>query len=184
MSSPSVRSLEPDLEPLDPADTEPDERHRQPTAPDASSGADAGALRPPDLDTLPVPGITRRRVAFVLAAVVSAWIIVVFARQVSEAAAATGRADEAAVVNAALTADVAALQRELDLVQETAYIGQQARAHGLGTPDEVAFTLAHDAPALPADAPGSATQALGAAQDGSSPLDTWLRLLFGPDAGD
>ena len=171
MPSPSATPPELDVAPVDASDEEPDEFLAAPAS-----------TRPPDLDTLPVAGITRRRVAFVLAAVVSAWIVVVFARQVSEAAAATGRADDSAAVNAALTADVAALQRELDLVQARPYILQQARGHGLGKEREIPFTLTNDAPALPADAPGSAAQALGATQDRGSPFDTWLRLLFGPGA--
>lgn len=147
----------------------------------ASSGtAEPDASRPPDLETMPVPGITPRRVAFVMAAIVSAWIVIVFARQVGEAATATGRADEAVARNAALTADVAGLQRELATVQQQTYILQQARGHRLGMTGEIPFTLSADAPTLAADAPGSATQALGSDQDRSSPLETWLRLLFGP----
>jgi cell division protein FtsB len=170
------------MDPRSAASPEPDgglgASPEEPTA--EAEGPDQGAVRPPDLDTMPVPGITRRRVAFALAAIVSAWIIIVFARQVGEAAAATGRADAAAIQNAALTADVAGIQRELDQVQQQAYILQQARGHRLGTPGEIPFSLALDAPALAADAPGSAAQALGASQERGSPLDTWLRLLFGP----
>jgi len=173
MHSPSAATPEPDdalgADPEDPST--------------AAEALDPTPARPPDLDTMPVPGITRRRVAFAMAAIVTAWIVIVFARQVGEAAAATGRADEAVLRNAALTADVAGLKRELDQVQQQAYILQQARGHRLGDSGEIPFTLALDAPALAADAPGSAGQALGAAQDRSSPLDTWLRLLFGPDAG-
>jgi len=157
-----------------------DAKPEEPTA--EAEGRVQGSFRPPDLDTMPVPGITRRRVAFAMAAIVSAWIIIVFARQVGEGAAATGRAEAAAIENAALTADVAGLQRELDQVRQQAYIEQQARGHRLGDPGEIPFAVAADAPALPADAPGSATQALGASQERGSPLDSWLRLLFGPGA--
>ncbi len=174
MPSPSALPPELDVAPVDLAATEPGERS------DGLAAADPSPLRPPDLDTLPVAGITRRRVAFALAAVFTAWIVVVFARQVGAAAAATGRADQAAELNAVLTADVAAMQRELGLVQQQPFILQQARAHGLGEEDEVPFSLANDAPPLPADAPGSAAQALGADQQRTSPLDTWLRVLFGP----
>jgi cell division protein FtsB len=178
MPSPSATPPELDGQLPDDADAPTDDPSRSSAVP----GAGPASALPPDIDTLPVPGITRRRVAFVIAAVFSAWVVVVFARQVSEAAAATSRADDAVVANAALTAEVAALQRELDLVQARPYILQQARAHGLGKEKEIPFTLADDAPPLPADAPGSAAQALGASQDRSSPLDTWLRLLFGPGA--
>jgi cell division protein FtsB len=175
---------------MDPRSSTPPEPDAALAAVDVLEPADGGpaaldgtATRPPDLDTLPVAGITKRRVAFVIAAVFTAWIVVVFARQVGEAATATGRADDAVAQNAALTADVAAMQRELQLVQRKAYIQQQARGYGLGKETEIPFSLAQDAPALPADAAGSAAQALGASQDRSSPLDTWLRLLFGPGDG-
>ncbi len=167
-----------------------DRRHAPDAAPDASvdlddSPDDEGVEAPerPSADALvrglPIAGISRRRVAFVVAALVTAWIIVVFARQVGEASAATGRADAAAAANGRLTQDVAALQRELELVQTGPYIEQQARAYGLGAKGEVPFRLAADAPPLPSDAPGSAALRLGTAGPPSSPLDSWLTLLFG-----
>ena len=42
------------------------------------------------------------------------------------------------------------------------------------------FTLDPQAPALAADAPGSASVRLGAESARVSPLDRWLTLLFGP----
>lgn len=165
-----------------PAAADPDSVASAPGASASSGTAEQDSARPPDLETMPVPGITPRRVAFVMAAIVSAWIVIVFARQVGEAATATGRADEAVVRNAALTADVAGLQRELATVQQQAYILQQARGHRLGKTGETPFTLSADAPTLAGDAPGSAAQALGSDQERRTPLDTWLALLFGPGA--
>jgi cell division protein FtsB len=161
-----------------------------PTEPEAADAPADGApqleaseirLRPggPDLAAFPVLGITRRRMAFVLGAILAAWIIIVFARQVSEAAAATTRADTAAESNAALRQDVGALKRELQLIQRQEYILQQARGYGLGAEDEIPFTLAADAPSLADDAPGSASVRVGAALEHRGPLDTWLSLLFG-----
>ncbi len=135
----------------------------------------------PDLDSLPVTGITRRRVAFVLASVLSAWIIIVFARQVGEATAASSTAQTLASQNAVLTADVAALQRELEKVGEKPYILQQARGYGLGSAKEIPFTMGSDAPALATDAPGSEVQRLGEKAERRSPLESWLAVLFGPD---
>jgi cell division protein FtsB len=129
--------------------------------------------------SLPVAGISRRRMAFVVGALVTVWIVVVFARQVGDAAAASGRAEAAALANGQLTREVAALQRELDLVQTSPYIEQQARAYGLGGRAEIAFRLAPDAPPLPSDAPGSAALRLGSPATHASPLDSWLTLLFG-----
>jgi hypothetical protein len=161
-----------------------DDRRPDPLEPTAPTESLSGVLPGPDLDGLPIPGITRRRVAFVLAALVTAWIVIVFARQVSEAAAVGARAVDAAEHNAALTGQVAAVQRELELITEDRYILQQARAYGLGTAAETPFTLAPDAAPLSDDAPGSATQRLGESAAGRSPLESWLSVLFGPGPRD
>jgi hypothetical protein len=82
--------------------------------------------------------------------------------------------------NGALEADVVALERELALIQRQTYVQQQAREYRLGRPHEIPFILADDAPPLDASAPGSAALRLGAAVDRSTPLESWLELLFGP----
>jgi hypothetical protein len=132
------------------------------------------------LADLPVAGLTRRRIALLLAAVVAAWVIVLFARQVGEASDASTRAAEMRLANARLAADVMALERELELIQRQAYIEQQAREYRLGESREIPFILAQDAPPLAEDAPGAAASRLGADAVAPSPLDGWLRLLFGP----
>lgn len=134
----------------------------------------------PDLSSLGIAGLTRRRVAWILGAVLAAWIVIVFARQVGDAQAATARVEQMTVDNDGLSTKVEALSRELDLIKRQAYIEQQARAHGLGGPKEIAFTLAQDAPPLPDDAPGSASVRLGARTTPISPLERWMTLLFGP----
>jgi hypothetical protein len=134
----------------------------------------------PDLGGLSIAGITRRRVAWGLAAVVSIWIVLVFARQVGDAGAAADRAERLRVDNAGLASQVDDLQRELDLVQRQAFIEQEARAYGLGSRGERPFALAPGAEALPADAPGSAAVRLGARPQRTAPLEIWLDLLFGP----
>jgi cell division protein FtsB len=134
---------------------------------------------PPDLSTLPIAGITRRRVAVAIGVLLAAWIVLLFARQVGDAAAASTRADVLLASNAQQSARVAALSRELQQIQRARYIDQQARGYGLGMRREVAFTLDPHAPPLPSDAPGSASVRLGSATDDGSPLDHWLTLLFG-----
>jgi cell division protein FtsB len=143
--------------------------------------ATAGEL---DLDRLPLAGITRRRIALVVAAVVTAWIVIAITRQVGEAAAATARAEQAAIENAELASEVSALERELQLIGRQPYILQQARAYGLGGAQEIPFELPPDTPPVAADAPGSATQRLGVSLERRSPLDSWLSVLFGPTPGD
>ena len=154
-------------------------------APDAT---DPGAAEPldrdepatlPDLSSLPVAGITRRRIGFLGGALISVWIVIVFARQVGAATAATARVEELRDANAALIGQVAALEREAELIQRQEFIEQQARGHRLGSAGEIPFAIG-DAPALPVDAPGSASVRLGAEDNGRTPLESWLSLLFGP----
>lgn len=169
-------------------------RRLRPSAPDAaaddrsdaarSSGFETvdGAASPtePGLAALPIAGITRRRTAAVVSGVLAAWIVIVFARQVSEASAATARVDGIGASNISLRAEVATLERELERIGRQRYIEQQARGYGLGSASEIAFTLAEDAPALPPDAPGSAAVRVGAETDEVTPLERWLTVLFGP----
>jgi cell division protein FtsB len=133
-----------------------------------------------DLSSLSIAGITRRRVGFAAAVLVSAWIVLVFARQTSEASHAAARADEIARENATLAAEVASLEQELQLIGRPEYIAQQARGYGIGSSKEIPFTLDPAIPRPAADAPGSAALRLGAPEDPGPPLDTWLSLLFGP----
>jgi cell division protein FtsB len=144
----------------------------------AAEGPDAGA--PPDLTGLTVAGLTRRRVAFLGAAFVAAWLVILFARQVGQSSEATRRLQDLGTGNVALTAQVASLERELEMIQRQEYIQQAARGYGLGRGREISFTLKPGAPALSAHAAGSASVRLGASDDSQSPLESWLSLLFGP----
>jgi cell division protein FtsB len=150
------------------------------TDPAAPGDPDGGPAVAPDLSALPIAGITRRRMAILMSALLAAWIVVAFVRQVGEASDATARAEDIASTNAAMRIEVAALERELELIARQRYIEQQARAYGLGGSSETPFTLAADAPPLPDDAPGSAALRVGARPDAVSPLERWLTVLFGP----
>jgi hypothetical protein len=132
----------------------------------------------PDLSALPIAGITQRRVAIMLGALIAAWIVLLFARQVGDASAASSRAEAMISENAIRHSEIAALERELDRIQQRRFILQQARAHGLGGHKEIAFTLDPDAPPLPANAPGSAALRVGAPAS-VTPLESWLEILFG-----
>ncbi len=134
----------------------------------------------PDLSSLPVAGLTRRRLAGIIGALLAAWIVIVFARQVGDAAAATARVEQMTADNSVRSKEVVALARELDQIRRDRFIEQQARGHGLGTSKEIAFTLAEDAPPLADDAPGSASVRLGARSAQVSPIERWMTLLFGP----
>lgn len=146
----------------------------------ASSVSARGEASSMSLADLPVAGLTRRRIALLLGALVAAWVILLFAQQVGQASQASAKAAEMRASNAALAANVTALKSELELIQRQAFIEQQARAYRLGTAHEIPFALADDAPSLPPDAPGSAGVRLGAVSEKPSPLEQWIRLLFGP----
>ncbi len=152
---------------------------RAPDPGDGREGPDRFGV--PDLPSLPALGFTRRRMAFLAAALVVAWVVISFARQASEAGAATGRLADMQASNAQLANQVAGLQREYEQIQGSDWVAQQARGYGLGSDREVPFTLSADAPPLPPDAPGSAAVRLGADSTAVSPLESWLTLLFGPD---
>ncbi len=147
-------------------------------SPDQPAGFQPFGPGGPDLSAFPIAGITQRRMALLLGALVAAWIVLLFARQVSDASAASSRAEAMIVENSTRHSEIAALERELDRIQQRRFIRQQARAHGLGGHNEIAFTLEPDAPPLPANAPGSAALRVGAPA-AVSPLDSWLTILFG-----
>ena len=160
-----------------PPDDAPDDTDATPSA----DAPDARTPRPgePSLAALPIAGFTRRRMAMLVGALLVAWIVFVFARQVSEAAAATSRAEAMIVSNDQRGDQVAGLQGELERIGDRRYVLQQARGYGLGGPHEIAFSLEAGAPSLAPDAPGSASVRLGAPTS-TTPLEHWLTLLFGP----
>lgn len=184
MSRRAARQAPADPEP----ETTPSGRGRRRAA-DAPTGADGGSITPAafasvgSLADLPVAGLTRRRIALLIGAVLAAWVIVLLARQVSEASAAAGRLDAMRASNAALETQIEALTLEKQLIESQAYIEQQAREYRLGTTREIPFILADNAPPLPPDAPGSAAVKLGAPATHRTPLDSWLDVLFGPTGG-
>jgi cell division protein FtsB len=134
----------------------------------------------PDLSALPVTGFTRRRMTFLGAGLLASWVVIAFAHQVSDASAATARLDGLKAANTELAGQVAGLEREYQLIQDEAWVSQQARGYGLGTGREIPFTLGPGAPRLREDAPGSAAHRLGTTTSSASPLESWLTLLFGP----
>jgi hypothetical protein len=157
-----------------------------PDDPDASPSEGVPATSPsrpgePSLAALSIAGFTRRRLAILVGALLVAWIVFVFARQVSEASAATSRAQGMVLANQQRADDVAALERELERIGDRRYVLQQARGYGLGGAHEIPFSLAAGAPSLAPNAPGSASVRLGAPTS-TSPLERWLTLLFGPGA--
>lgn len=143
-------------------------------------GVAQSAVLVADPSALPMATISPRRLLHAVAVIALAWGVISFGRQVATASAASAQADALRSATARMQADVTAMQRELVLVQEARYVDQQARAYRLGTPAEIPFALQSGASPLPADAPGSASVRVGAPATASGPLDSWLRVLFGP----
>lgn len=146
---------------------------------DADAEARSGRERL-DPASLPLPGLSRRRLASLAGAVAAVWLVLAFGRQVGEASAASDRADDLRTANAALRQDIGQLQSDVSNAQDDRFIRLEARGYGLGGRGEIPFTLAAGAPTLPPDAAGSAGVRLGAGVDHRSPLEVWLSLLFGP----
>jgi hypothetical protein len=140
-----------------------------------------GELSVPSSMPGPTVSITGRRVALLVGGLVALWLVGVFARQVGEAATAANEADQMRVRNAAMQRDVTSLEAELNLVRQPAYSSEMARAYFLGTPLEVPFTLDPNAPPLPANAPGSAGIKPQVDTSKASPLESWLKILFGSE---
>ena len=132
------------------------------------------------LHRLPIAGVSRRRVAWVIGAVVSLWIVAVFARQVGDASAAAARADEIRAQNAAIAQQVTELERERTAIQQRSFVQFMARGYGLGNRMDHRFSLAANAPPLPSDAPGSSVLDAAGATTSELPFDSWMSLLFGP----
>ena len=165
----------------------PPDRHAGAPVPDLDDSPDGVGPADPtsvsdgiDLSSLSVAGITRRRVAWLTGGLVSAWIVIVFARQAGDAAGAAARVDQMNEDNRALAAEVASLEQELQVIEKPAYIAQASRAYRIGTDREVPFTLDSSVPSPAADAPGSAALSLGARERSMTPLESWLSILFGP----
>jgi cell division protein FtsB len=179
----SRRAAPVDDSPARPGSSRPDDADGSRRRSVPSADPDAGAERPVervDLSGLSVAGITRRRVGFVAGAFLAIWIVVVFARQVGDATAASNRAAQLVTDNAALAAEVQSLQAEVDQIVRPEVVAIAARGERLGDAREIPFTLDPSVPAPIDGAPGSASVRLGATPERRTPLESWLSLLFGP----
>lgn len=121
----------------------------------------------------------RDRFAIAAAAAVALVFVATFARSLIGALDARAAVDRLRNENAALQEQVDALAAERLLLGDRAFLELLARGYGLGSPLEHPFALSADAPALPLDAPGSATRRLATPQVEQAPLDRWLEIIFG-----
>jgi hypothetical protein len=133
--------------------------------------------RVPSPERLSVLGLDRRTLTLVGLVIAVGWLVFVFGRAVADSEAVSQREAGLRAGNAVVERQLQARTSELAVVQSDAFVTLQARAFGVGTPQEQVFALRpglSPAPQLPvlgeAPAPASAT----------GPLDAWLNLLFGP----
>jgi len=126
------------------------------------------------------PGIGpgRSYLAVALMVIVAIWVVFMFGRALTQLNEATQRAVAVRTETIGLQDRLEQAQRELELVQTDAFLSLQARGYGMGEPGERAFGLEPGAPAPPQIVPlGGET----ASATGRTPLESWLRLLFGGD---
>jgi hypothetical protein len=140
---------------------------------DAEQEARASAEARPSL------GLSRRKLAVMVAGLVCLWLVGVFAHQVGEAAAAANQVDAMRARNVAVVGEIDSLEAELKVIQETGFIDFTARGYLLGSPREIPFTIDPAAPPLPADAPGSTGIKPLPVTPPQSPLESWMQALFG-----
>lgn len=120
--------------------------------------------------------LTRGHVVAVVLVIVGLWVVLSFGRTITQLNAATDREQRLTDETAQLAAQLDANRRELELVQTDAFQALQAREFGIGKPGEVNFSLEPGAPSPPPVIPlgNEGNQAAP-----HTPLDAWLKLLFG-----
>ncbi len=145
------------------------------SSPDTDAGAQLSSLRKQlGYGRRFRPG--RNHLALLAIIVIGAWVVVGFGRTITSMNAAMDRQAALTTENQALSAQLQAGERELDLVQTDGFQALQARGFGIGAPGEVAFALEGGAPEPPQVVPLGST---GTAAEANAPLEAWLRLLFG-----
>ena len=118
----------------------------------------------------------RRTLGGIVGILVSIWLVAVFGRALADSNALNARQAREEATNAALRSQVAAGRAEIAYIQTDAFLQFEARSFGMGLPRERAFALEPGAPDPRPITP------LGSSDEPSSPttpLDDWLKLLFG-----
>jgi hypothetical protein len=118
----------------------------------------------------------RRTIGVAVGVLVTIWLVAIFGRALTDATALNERQIREEAVNASLRAQVAAGRAEIAFIQTDAFLLFEARTYGMGTAREHAFALEPGAPPPQPIAPLGSTDA---ELSGSTPVEDWLRLLFG-----
>ena len=119
--------------------------------------------------------LSRSHLWAALGIVAALWVVLAFGRVLTALNDASARVAGVSSDTAALELRLTQAAREAEIVQSEAFVRFAARAYGVGRPGERAFALEAGAPpAPPVPLLGGAPPAAPA-----TPLDSWLRLLFG-----
>lgn len=123
-----------------------------------------------------MPAFGRRALAAVVGLALIFGILVVFSGTLTRSTDAEAAEAQARAERDLMAAEVEAGRLELDYVRSDDFIEWQARAFGLGGPDEQLFRLPEDAP------PPDPIVSIGPQEDtapAKAPFDAWMDLLFG-----
>ncbi len=132
--------------------------------------------QPPAQPRLGIAGLDRRTITLAVAALMVAWLVLVFGRAIAQSNQVGAQAAILRVQDANLAQQVAERQSELSVIQSPAFLALEARAYGYGRPREQVFALQPGAPPPPALTPLGAEPSPAAPP---GPLEAWLRLLIG-----
>lgn len=121
-------------------------------------------------------GAERRTIGAVVGILLTVWLVAVFGRALADSNALNERQVREEATNAALRAQVAAGRAEIAFIQTDRFLQFQARSYGMGLPREKAFALEPGAPDPRPITPLGSTDEPSTA---TTPLDDWLKLLFG-----
>jgi hypothetical protein len=118
----------------------------------------------------------RRTIGVIVGLLVTLWLVAIFGRALADATALNERQAREEAINASLRAQVAAGRQEIAFIQTDPFLHFEARTYGMGTGREHAFALEPGAPP-----PQPITPLGGTVEEmnGSTPVEDWLRLLFG-----
>ncbi len=117
----------------------------------------------------------RRHLGLVVGALIALWLVLVFSRAVTEAAAVNEDADAVRQQIAELRERLDDARREVAVIQSGEFVLHRSRAFGMGETGERVFSLEPGAPPAPQIRPlGEPVE-----QEPTTPLEDWIALLFG-----
>jgi hypothetical protein len=128
-----------------------------------------------------IPTFGRRALLAVIGLAVAVGIVIAFSGSLSRSTDVGAQAERARAELALIAERHAASEDELEFVQSDEFISWQARAYGMGSPNERSFQLE---PGAPSPAPIVPIGPQGEGSGRLAPFDAWMELLFGDGASE